>query len=354
MKKPLAHLSFLMAICLLFTNCYAGSRIVAAKAEKPLNIILLIGDGMGLAQISAAAFINGGLSLEQFTDLGLSKTSSSNDYITDSAAGATALSTGEKTYNGAVGVGPDSLARQTILELAEQNGLSTGLISTCSITHATPASFYAHRKDREMHSAIASDLYGKGIDFIAGTGKPYFDVQKLMQDAYRVYTGNEPQIQKTGGKNIWFLGDSIHPPRASERGDFLARATELALDQLSANPKGFFLMVEGSQIDWGGHNNDFKHVVEELIDFDRAVSKAYAFASKHGNTLVVVTADHETGGLSLDAGNLKDKTIEGHFSSTHHSGIMVPVFAYGPGSDKFRGSFENTAVFVRMKQLFGF
>ena len=134
----------------MFVNCGSGTKVVAEKLEKPLNIILMIGDGMGLAQISAASFLYGGLSLDQFIDMGLLKTSSADNYITDSAAGATAYSTGEKTYNGAIGVGTDSRARVTILEMAESKGMSSGLIATCSITHATPGSFYGHRVNREM------------------------------------------------------------------------------------------------------------------------------------------------------------------------------------------------------------
>ncbi len=352
MRKKSKQVSIFMVIVLLFSNCHQGAKVIATKVEQPLNIILLIGDGMGLAQISAASFIAGGLSLELFTELGLLKTSSGNDYITDSAAGATAYSTGEKTYNGAIGVGMDTISRQTILELAEQHGLSTGLISTCSVTHATPGSFYAHQKHREMHHEIAADFYGKGIDFMAGTGKPYFSIERLMADGYGIATG--PNQKLDSKKQFWFYNDSIHPPKAAERGNWLADMTAKGIAHLSQNKKGFFMMVEGSQIDWGGHDTDFNYTVTELIDFDKAVKVAYDFAKTHGNTLVIVTADHETGGLSLDAGDLKKKTIRHHYASTHHSGIMVPVYAYGPGASMLRGTHENTEVFRCMKLLFGY
>lgn len=349
------HISILLVIALLFSNCRQAVKQVAEKTKKPLNIILLIGDGMGLAQISAASVINGGLFLDLISIVGLVKTSSADDYITDSAAGATAYSTGEKTYNGAIGLGADSLPRITILELAEQKGLSTGLISTCSVTHATPGSFFGHQKDREMHKEIANDFYGKNIDFMAGTGKPYFDMLKLQnQYKYKVVTGKGPFIFDALSQHIWFYNDSIHPPKVAERGNWLPDATNAGINYLSNNKKGFFLMVEGSQIDWGGHDNDLAYMASELIDFDKAVKAAIDFAKKDGNTLVIITADHETGGLSLNAGSLAGKKVEASFASTHHSGVMVPVYAYGPGAEQFQGTMENTNVFKKMKQLYGF
>lgn len=346
--------AFMMASVILFCNCQQGAKTIAVKAKKPLNIILMIGDGMGLAQISGASVINGGLALELFTAIGLVKTSSGSDYITDSAAGAAAYSIGEKTYNGAIGVGKDGRPMPTILELAEKYGLATGLASTCTITHATPGSFFGHQKDREMHREIASDFYGKGIDFAAGGGKPYFDLSRLKNDGYVVLDGKGPFEFGSLGKHIWFYNDSIDPPKAAERGEWLKDVTVAGLSQLSQNKKGFFMMVEGSQIDWGGHNNDFNYMATELVDFDKAVKAALDFAKKDGNTLVIVTADHETGGLSLNGGSLKDKQVSATFAHTHHTGVMVPIFAYGPGSELFQGTMENTDVFKKMKGLFGF
>lgn len=342
-----------MVAILMLVNCGNGVKVVAKTAKKPLNIILMIGDGMGLAQISAASFIFGGLTLDELTDLGFLRTSSGNDYITDSAAGATAYSTGEKSYNGAIGVGMDSVARVTILELAEKQGLSSGLIATCSITHATPGSFFGHQLDREMHRQIAEDFYGKGIDFAAGSGKPYFDLGKLEKDGYYIHTGKSvPQYDKSK-KQFWFYNDSIDAPKAIERGTWLSEVTKEGIAHLSGNKKGFFLMVEGSQIDWGGHDTDFNYTISELKDFDLAVRVAIDFAKKDGNTLVIITADHETGGLSLEGGTLNPRSIKAHYASTHHSGIMVPIYAFGPGAEFFRGTQENTEVFRHMRALLG-
>ncbi|MES2617873.1 MAG: alkaline phosphatase [Bacteroidota bacterium] len=355
MKIIQRPLSVLIACALLCMNCSNGAKAVVETSKKPLNIILMIGDGMGLAQISAASFINGGLTLDLFTVIGLVSTSSSDDYITDSAAGATAYSAGVKTYNGAIGLGPDSLSRQTILEMAEAHGLSTGLVATCSMTHATPGSFFAHQKSRNMDKEIANDFYKQHIDVMIGGGKPYFDTNLLKQNGYTVATGSEINWAAEYNQYVYFFNDSIHPPKVNEgRGDFLLKGTQKALQTLSKNKKGFFLMVEGSQIDWGGHDTDFNYTVSETIDFDKAVKAAYEFAKKDGNTLVIVTADHETGGLSLTEGSLKNRTIKASYANTHHSGIRVPVYAYGPGAENFAGTMENIHIFDLMKTLYGF
>lgn len=349
-KKRHRFLSLVLLISILNLNCKSGAQIIGQQLIKPLNIIFLIGDGMGLAQICAASVSNGGLTLEIFNDIGFLKTSSSDNYITDSAAGATAFSIGEKTFNGAIGLSADSTKKLTLVELAEKKGLSTGLISTCSVTHATPASFYGHQISRNMHLEIANDFYGKGIDFMAGGGKPYFDIEKLIADGYMVQKGI-PTLNSTQSKQFWFYNDSIHPPKVKLRGNWLEVATQVGIQHLSKNKLGFFAMIEGSQIDWGGHDNDLDYVVSELIDFDKAVKIAYDYAKLNKNTLVIVTADHETGGLSLTGGSLKNKTIEGHFSNLHHTGIMVPVFAFGPGSHLFKGTMENTDIYKNIKLL---
>lgn len=355
MKYFKKSLALVLSICLLFINCKSGAKVVGDTLKKPLNIILLIGDGMGLAQISAASFINGGLTLDLFTTIGLINTSSADNYITDSAAGATAYSAGQKTYNGAIGVGTDSMALTTILELAEKNNLATGLVATCSITHATPGSFFAHQPNRTMDKAIANDFYGKGIDVAIGGGKPYFDMEKLKADGYTIATGPNFNWQTNASKYFYFYDDSVHLPSVAQgRGDFLLNATNKAIGTLKNNKKGFFLMVEGSQIDWGGHDNNFDYTVQETIDFDKAVKAALDFAKADGNTLVIITADHETGGLALNKGSLKNRTIEHSYATGSHSGIMVPIYAYGPGSHLFAGTMQNTKVFDHMKFLFGF
>lgn len=348
--------------CLLLAVIFLSWTPGPHKASGPKNIILIIGDGMGLAQICAAMVKNGDhLNIELFKHIGLSKTSSSDDYVTDSAAGATALSIGKKTYNNAIGVDKDTIARESILETAEKNGLSTGMVVTCTITHATPGSFIAHQPSRYLDEAIAADFLKTDIDVFIGGGRKYFTerkdgrnlVNELNVKGYQVKTTLE-EVEKTRSGKIAGLLYPLHPPKMSEgRGNYLERAVNACLNILGLNKKGFFMMIEGSQIDWGGHNNDGDYMMDELIDLDNTIGKVLEYAKKDGNTLVILTADHETGGLSLPHGSLKDKKIVTNYSTEEHTGIMVPVFAYGPGSEEFSGIYENTEIYVKMKKLLG-
>ncbi len=333
------------------------------KIDKAQNIILLIGDGMGVTQLYAGMTVSPGeLNIEQFKCIGFSKTNSASDYITDSGAGNTALATGKKTYNGAIGVNADSLPVKSILEIAEDNGYATGLISTSSITHATPASFIAHRASRHNYDGIALDFLDTDIDVFIGGGLEHFEqndslpnmLEVLEQRDYNVLFDMQ-EIEKLSSGKVAGLTAPVHNPKYTEgRGDYLPDATRKAIDLLSQNDKGFFLMVEGSQIDWGGHNNDQDYVVSELIDFDNAVGVALDYAKKHKNTLVIVTADHECGGMSINGGSLREHKVEAAFTTNHHTPVMVPVFAYGPAAGLFAGIYENTAVFDKMMEAYGF
>lgn len=328
---------------------------------KPKNIILLIGDGMGVAQVYAGITANGGkLNLMQMPHTGFNITTSSNNYITDSGAGGTAIASGTKTYNGAIGVNADTVPVKSILEIAESNGLKTGLVSTSSITHATPASFIAHQKDRGYYENIAADFLDTDIDLFIGGGRIHFEKRKdgrnlsheLRTKGYQV----EEKLKKIKDVSKPFVVfTSIgHNEKYSERGDILPKSVDLALESLSLSDKGFFLMVEGSQIDWGGHQNDTEFVVNEVLDFDRAIGQALAFAAKDKNTLVIVTADHETGGMLLKGGDYNKKMVKADFGSSGHTGVMVPVFAYGPGAEIFSGIYHNIEIFNKMISLYDF
>lgn len=328
--------------------------------EKPKNIILLIGDGMGLSQVSAGLYYNTEASnFERFDQIGLIKTSASSDLITDSAASATAYSAGIKTYNGAIGVKQDTTAVETIVEAVSKKGMVTGLVATSSIVHATPASFYAHVKKRYLYEEIATYLPTSEVDFFAGGGLQYFNKRKdkknlldaLQANNFEVITSSLPEEAPSDKKMAILLAENEMPRMLDGRGDFLPKATQLALDNLSKNEAGFFLMVEGSQIDWGGHSNDSDYLISEQIDFDKTVGIALDYAKKHKNTLVIVTADHETGGFTLAADGSDYNTIKPSFSTTGHSTSMVPVFAQGPGQKLFYGIFENTALHSKMLQL---
>lgn len=333
-----------------------------SKKHIVKNIIFLIGDGMGTSQVYAGLVANKGeLYLKSMPVSGNSKTNSSDDLITDSAAGATAFSIGEKTYNGAIGVDKNEVPKKTILEMAEEKGLGTGLIATCAITHATPASFIAHQQNRGMQEEIAADFLKTDIDLFIGGGRKYFNQRtdgrdlliELEAKGYNVITSMDSlKFAKKG--NIAALIEEEHPqPMVQGRGDMLLNASEFAIKKLKKNKNGFFLMIEGSQIDWGGHDNSVPYIVTEMLDFDRTLGEVLKFAAKDGETLVVVTADHETGGFSVNGGSLETGVVEGKFTTGGHTAVMVPVFAYGPQSELFSGIMENTDIYYKFKEVLG-
>ena len=354
----------LFVLTLVFTSCKENNvKEKIEKSNSPKNIILLIGDGMGVTQIYAAMSVSEKpLNLERFKIIGFHKTYSANNYITDSGAGGTALSTGHKTNNKHIAT--DSLGNplKTILEYAEDYQLSTGLVSTSVITHATPASFIAHEILRYNYENIAMDFLDVDIDLFIGGGKKHFIeredklnlIDSLKKNNYQVIDGIENFNPDLDGKFAVFTAYEHNPEIVNGRGNMLPLSTQKAIAALNKNEKGFFLMVEGSLIDWGGHDNDINYVITELIDFDNAVAEALAFAEKDGETLVIVTSDHETGGLTLVDGDINKHSINAMFSTDDHTGVMVPVFAYGPGAEEFGGIYENTDVFSKMMAALGF
>lgn len=336
-------------------NFHAVSSYPQIDSAKVKNIILLIGDGMGPAQISAARMLNkNALFITSMPIVGTSETSSTSNYITDSAAGATAFSTGKKTYNGAIAVDDNKVGLKTILEMAEDKGMVTGLIATSSITHATPASFAAHQPSRKMNKEIAADIAKSGVDVIIGGGEKYFSQEsiEMMKGEGVRFSNTLDSVDSSVARVACFLAKK-HLPKAPERKHTLADMTSKGIDFLASKDKGFFLMVEGSQIDWGGHANDFAYVVKETLDFDQAVGRALAFAAQDRETLVIVTADHETGGLTLVKGDVAQSRVEAKFSTDYHTGIMVPVHAYGPQSNSLQGTYPNTHIFDAMKAALG-
>ncbi len=351
----------IILLCVLFA---VTSNSWAQKSKShPKNVILMVGDGMGAAQIYAGLTGNKGkLNLERCTAVGFHKNQASNNYVTDSAAGATALASGQKTYNGAIGVDASGKPIPTILEIAEQNGLATGLVATCSITHATPACFISHQPSRSLNEAIALDFLKTDIDVFIGGGRKYFSkrsdglnlVDSLKGRGYQIANSITEVQQITKGKLAAFLADEQQAKFSEGRGDELVKSTEVALQLLKGNKKGMFMMIEGSQIDWGGHDNNTQYIVDEMIDFDNAIGKVLDFAAADGNTLVIITADHETGGFSLIGGDMKTGTVEGKFTTEHHTGVMIPVFAFGPGSDRFSGIYQNTDIYKKMAEAFRF
>ena len=333
--------------------------IQSTGKKQPKNIILMIGDGMGLAHVYSAMTANGGhLFLENFKNIGFSKTYSSNDYITDSGAGGTALAAGVKTYNGAIGVDPDKKPIPSIRDLAEKKGLMTGLVSTSSITHATPASFIAHNVSRNNYEEIAADFMKTNIDVFIGGGIKNFEMRKdgrnlckeLKDKGYQVLYNIEDIQKVKSGKLAGFTAQE-HDAAMPERGEILVPATQTAINLLSQGKKGFFLMVEGSEIDFLAHENKTPGVVLETLDFDRAIGAALKFAASNAETLIIVTADHETGGMTLNGGDYKTGKVLAKYTSGEHTGIAVPVYAFGPGAEEFTGFMENTDIAKKMMKL---
>ena len=350
----------------IFTWSHAENN--RTPGAKPTHIIFMIGDGMGLSAVSTTFYFGDGISVfSDFPVIGLINTSSATHKVTESAASGTAMSSGTKTYNGAIGVDTDRHAVKNITEVVTKLGWSTGVISTSSITHATPATFYAHVLQRSMEEWIASQLVVSGIDFFAGGGIQFFtkrsDGFNLLPTAasqgFIIDTSSlaTPGSLDPGKKYGFLLAPDGMPTIQAGRGDFLPSATALAIEYLSNNENGFFLMVEGSQIDWAGHNNDTEYLVSEMLDFEKTIAVALEFARKDGNTLVVVTADHETGGFALGPGH-NEKTgtydysvIDPLFATGSHTATLIPVFAYGPGAEKFSGLYQNTELFHKMVKL---
>lgn len=325
----------------------------------------MIGDGMGLSQVSGAMYTSRKpLNLERIRHIGFHKSYAEGELVTDSAAGATAFACGIKTYNGAVGVNIDSIPQKTILEEVEEQGMATGLVATAFIVHATPAAFYAHQPIRVFNEEIAADLLKTDVDLIIGGGKKYFDrrekdnrnlIKELVAKGYEVtdYMGRElNEVNFSGKRKIVHFTADRHPVPVSAGRDYLPFASRIAprfLKNMSPD-KGFFLMIEGSQIDWAGHGNEGDLLIKETLDFDRSIGEVLDFAYEDKNTLVIITGDHETGGFALNPGSRKGK-IETAFTTNGHTAALVPVYAYGPGAEEFRGIYENTAIYHKMKKL---
>jgi len=329
--------------------------------QGPKNIVLMIADGLGTTQLTAAYTANGGqLYMTAMPYTGFATTQSASHYVTDSAAAGTALATGVRTYKGAIAVDTNKDPLPTILEIAEEQGKSTGLVATSAITHATPAAFIAHNTSRHNYEAIAADFLETDIDLFIGGGKDFFSSRKdernlldeLKMKHYSVFDSLEAAAEARQGP-IAILTAGKHNPRWPERGELLPEGTQKAMEILGQNDQGYFLMVEGSQIDWGGHKNNTEFIVQETLDFDRAVGRALKLAAADGETLVIVTSDHETGGMSLATGNFEKGKIRAKYTSGGHTGVMVPVMAYGPGAEQFTGFMQNTDIFHKMHTLFG-
>jgi alkaline phosphatase len=379
MKK---HLLLLFAIVLLvLSGCTNTSN------QKPQNVIYLIGDGMGFGAVSSLL-----LSMEEKTGfekapvIGLSETCSANNYVTDSPAGGTALATGTRTCNGFLGVGPDSVQLESLLKKAQKMGKKTGIVVNTTLTEATPGAFYAGVTSRKESYKIAEQFTESGVDVAIGAGLSAFinrpdsvDMTAvLIEKGYNVYLDWKSVLETQSDKFVGILDmgdvhrrnkkstttasaaegqevclaaqlaateDNADTTRFSEPTEYLHKACTKALSVLEKDaPQGFFLMVESAIIDGYGHNNDSEGMIEEMKELDQTLKTLIAYVDKHPNTLLVVTADHETGGTGVAYKSHEVNQPEGlhlNFSTKGHTGTVVPIFAYGAGAENFRGIFQN-------------
>jgi alkaline phosphatase len=322
---------------------------------KPKNVILLISDGSGFSSFWAAATANGGmLNATGTKHIGFSNTAPANDYNTDSAAGATAMATGEKTNNRYIGMDAKGKVIPNLPERLAKIGIRSGIVSNDQITGATPASFFAHRTERDSTDSIASDLSRSPVSlFIGGYNKAFTANQpilnRIIASGFKVYNGldNLPKADKNM-KVLCFDND-----RPLEHYSMIENAFDASVNFLSANnTKGFFLMVEGAKIDHGGHSNKLNISIDEYLSFDRVIGKALKYADKNGETLVVITSDHETGGLIVLDGDYKSGAVTATYTTSDHTGLPVPILSYGPGADQFVGFLQNTDIPKKVLKLF--
>lgn len=343
-----------------YEHPYAVEKLQAPKGKKVKNVILMIGDGMSLMHVYTAWAANRGkLWLENAQATGLSKTWAVKKLVTDSGSGGTSLATGVKTVYHAVGVDPEGKPLTSLVDVAKELGKDAGMAVTCRLWDATPCDFCCHNIDRDKEEELVGDYPTSGVDFVFGGGAQKFTNRKDGRDIFKELQKKGYHVSRTlddffaydKNSRIFAVPYDKDTPLPDERGDLLARASMKSISLMNQNKNGFFMMIEGSQLDDYGHFNQLDLLMKETLDFDQTVGEVMKWAAKDGETLVVVTADHETGGLTLVNGNKDEGRVECCFSTKDHSGAMVPVYAFGPGAENFTGIFENTDVFKKIKKL---
>lgn len=343
-----------------YEHPYAVEKLQAPKGKKVKNVILMIGDGMSLMHVYTAWAANRGkLWLENAQATGLSKTWAVKKLVTDSGSGGTSLATGVKTVYHAVGVDPEGKPLTSLVDVAKELGKDAGMAVTCRLWDATPCDFCCHNIDRDKEEELVGDYPTSGVDFVFGGGAQKFTNRKDGRDIFKELQKKGYHVSRTlddffaydKNSRIFAVPYDKDTSLPDERGDLLARASMKGISLMNQNKNGFFMMIEGSQLDDYGHFNQLDLLMKETLDFDQTVGEVMKWAAKDGETLVVVTADHETGGLTLVNGNKDEGRVECCFSTKDHSGAMVPVYAFGPGAENFTGIFENTDVFKKIKKL---
>ena len=365
MKKSLLVLStFVLFACgpgndieLVAIGSDTKKTVALERATKPKakNVILFIGDGMGPNQVALAKFATGGpdhrLSFENFPITGIVYNHSADSLYTDSAASATAWATGVKTINRYLAVDAEKKFLPTIPELLSTKGFKSGLVATSSITHATPAAFYAHIDSRYKEKEIAKMLLDSDIDIALGGGQEFFNVTPSADTPFMIYDKKLLDTDLLNSKQQvigLFAEDGFDRRQGTPTQLEMTQVALNFLENKSQNCAGFFLMSEGSQIDWAGHDNDAQYMLVEFDDFDATVQAATDFAIKNQDTLILVTADHATGGLVLQ--RPKGSNVRAQWTTGSHDLSPINIYAYGPGSELFSGVMDNTEIFERILQ----
>lgn len=356
------------------TRDFAGFADEALQLSKPIdiytptyasdgadteirNVIFLIGDGMGLNQITAAAYANKGLSLMKFHNIGIQFNNAANAFTTDSAAGGSALATGEAHDNRHVAATTDGTPIPSLSDTFHDMGRAVGVLTLGDIADATPTAFYGHGPERDDSDLLTGYLADARIDLLCGSGmkalKRRHDGRDLMGELKQKFSivNKVDKIPSTKGRVIC-VDEEMDEAAEEANLDLLATATKASIDRLkSLSDKGFFLMVEGAKIDYAGHARCLPGSVIEMLSFDKAIAEALKFADEDGHTLVIVTADHETGGLTLVDGDTSTGRIMGVYISNDHTPSSLPVFSYGPHASSFSGVYPNTTIARRIKAL---
>ncbi len=330
---------------------YALDDAPIEEDNLPRSIIFIIADGTGIGQYSLSYYANGSFAPARFDHVGLVATHPNHGEcattckrVTDSAASGTALSAGIKTYNGAIGVDRDTLAVKTMLEWAEEKNMATGLVASSTVTHATPASFAAHVDYRKKEKEIAQQFAETEVDVILGGGKKFWPDSLIAEYENRggQYINNIDATLEPEKRLLGLFADKALPPAHEGRDPSTTEMASLALSKLEESPNGFFVMIEESQVDWGGHSNSAEYIKGEMASLNELVNFVLDYQIEHPDVLVVLTADHECGGVSVH--DSKDSNLNIRFTSDYHSANFVPVWATGPGSEVFDAFMDNTEI----------
>ena len=329
-------------------------------SELPRNIIFFIGDGMGLAHITAAQTVNeNDLNMTSFPVTGLVKTHAADVAVTCSAASGTAMATGVKTNYSFLGVDTEGVPLKNLYDYLYEEGYALGLITTSYLMDATPGAFFAHVNDRHEKDEIARQMAYSNVDVLMGGGTEWMTnredglnlIDTMQARDYDFYPDLESIPIEEEGKLLALLAPNYLPYMSEGRGEMLQKSFNIAIARLEKTGKPFFLLVECEHIDLASHLNEMDVMIEEVLDLDKTIGRAMNFASVNKNTLIVVGADHETGGYSVVGGVVQNRTVEGDFQGDSHTATMVPFFALGPGEYAFSGVYDNTTIFDKFMSL---